>query len=73
MTLTLDICAVLSHGPVSFSSKCVLCACMLLHDDDDDDDDDVVVVVVVFVIITSCTALNVPPCILSLKSFNEII
>ena len=73
MTLTLDICAVLSHGPVSFSWKCELCVDMLLY---------VVVVVVVVVaavvfvivvIITSCTTSNVPSCIWSLKSFNEII
>ena len=68
MTLTLDICAVLSHGPVSFSWKCELCVDTLLY---------VVVVVafvfVIVVIITSCTTLNVPSCIWSLKSFNEII
>ena len=60
MTLTLDICAVLSHGPVSFSWKYELCVDMLLYV--------VVVVFVIVVIITSCTALNVPSCILSLRA-----
>ena len=67
MTLTIDIWAMLSHGPVSFSWKCELCVDMLLYD---------VVVVFIFIIVfivTSCTNLNVPLCILSLKRFNEII
>jgi hypothetical protein len=60
--LTLDSCAVLSHGPVSFSWNCELCVDMLRY-----------VVVVVVVVVTLCTTLNVPSCILSLKSIKEII